>query len=60
LVSLIAGVALLLIWAGIIEAFLSQYHQPTIAYSSKIIFGLIELFLFTFYLAFAGRNDAAK
>jgi uncharacterized membrane protein SpoIIM required for sporulation len=56
LVTLIAGVALLLIWAGLIEAFLSQYHQPVLPYSAKIAFGIIELVLFAFYLAFAGRE----
>jgi uncharacterized membrane protein SpoIIM required for sporulation len=55
LVTLVFGAALLLIWAGIIEAFLSQYHQPVIPYSLKIVFGAAELLLFTFYLTFAGR-----
>jgi uncharacterized membrane protein SpoIIM required for sporulation len=58
LVTLIGGVALLLIWAGLIEAFLSQYHQPTLPYSAKIAFGTIELILFAFYLAFGGRNKS--
>ena len=30
LVTLTCGAALLLIWAGIVEAFLSQYHQPVL------------------------------
>src|SRR6185295_6255708 len=30
LVTLIAGVALFLVWAGFVEAFLSQYHEPVI------------------------------
>jgi uncharacterized membrane protein SpoIIM required for sporulation len=62
LVTLISGVALLLVWAGLIEAFLSQYHQPILPYSAKIAFGAIELILFAFYLAFGGRNknDAVR
>lgn len=56
LVTLICGVALLLIWAGIVEGFLSQYHEPVIPYSMKIIFGIIELFALTFFLAKAGRR----
>ena len=43
LVTLISGAALLLIWAGIIEAFFSQYHAPVLPYPFKIVFGLVEL-----------------
>src|SRR5262249_38422389 len=32
LFTLIAGVGLLLVWAGTIESFLSQYHEPVIPY----------------------------
>ena len=45
LVTLIFGVGLLLVWAGFVEAFLSQYHEPVIPYSAKIAFGLVELVL---------------
>jgi uncharacterized membrane protein SpoIIM required for sporulation len=60
LVTLIFGSALLLIWAGIIEAFLSQYHQPVIPYSLKIIFGVAELLLLTFFLTFSGRSGESE
>jgi len=30
LVTLIGGVAVMLVWAGFVEAFLSQYHQPVL------------------------------
>ena len=43
LVTLISGAALLLIWAGLVEAFFSQYHEPVLPYQFKIIFGLVEL-----------------
>ncbi|MBV8378613.1 MAG: stage II sporulation protein M [Verrucomicrobia bacterium] len=43
LVTLISGAALLLIWAGIVEAFFSQYHEPVLPYQFKIVFGLLEL-----------------
>jgi uncharacterized membrane protein SpoIIM required for sporulation len=56
LVTLIGGVALLLVWAGIVEAFFSQYHEPVLPYSVKILFGTIELALLTVFLARAGRN----
>ena len=39
LVTLIGGVAIMLVWAGFIESFLSQYHQPVIPYWVKIAFG---------------------
>lgn len=58
LVTLITGVALLLIWAGLVEAFLSQYHEPVIPYAAKISFGVVEFCLLTAYLAFAGRTPA--
>jgi uncharacterized membrane protein SpoIIM required for sporulation len=58
LVTLIAGVALLLIWAGLVEAFLSQYHAPIIPYSAKIAFGAIELALLSLYLGKSGRSPA--
>jgi uncharacterized membrane protein SpoIIM required for sporulation len=56
LVTLIAGVAVLLVWAGFIEAFLSQYHEPVIPYELKIAFGMIELILLTLFLARSGRQ----
>lgn len=58
LVTLIFGVGLLLIWAGFIEAFLSQYHAPVIPYELKIAFGLIELILLWLYLAKSGSKSA--
>jgi uncharacterized membrane protein SpoIIM required for sporulation len=56
LVTLIGGVAVLLAWAGIVEAFLSQYHEPAVPYSLKIAFGFVELALLTAFLARAGRR----
>src|SRR4030095_14243396 len=35
-VTLIFGVALMLVWAGVVEAFLSQYHEPLLPYAVKI------------------------
>jgi len=55
LVTLIFGVALMLVWAGIIEAFLSQYHEPLIPYWAKILFGCVELTLLVLFLARSGR-----
>jgi uncharacterized membrane protein SpoIIM required for sporulation len=56
LVTLMAGVGLMLVWAGLIESFLSQYHEPVIPYSAKIGFGLAELALLVFFLAKSGSK----
>ena len=55
-VTLIGGVALMLIWAGIVEAFFSQYHAPVLPYSVKIVFGLLELTALTFFLTRSGKG----
>ena len=56
LVTLIFGLGLLLVWAGFVEAFLSQYHEPIISYSMKIAFGLVELILLFLFLAKSGAT----
>lgn len=48
--------AIMLVWAGIIEAFFSQYHEPIIPYSLKISFGIIEGIALISYLSFSGRK----
>jgi uncharacterized membrane protein SpoIIM required for sporulation len=55
IVTLSFGLALLLVWAGLVEAFLSQYHEPVIPYDAKIAFGAVELFLLCLYLTKSGR-----
>ncbi len=58
LVTLIFGVGVLLVWAGFIEAFLSQYHEPIIPYDVKIGFGLIELVLLFLFLTKSGAKSS--
>lgn len=58
LLNLMLGTALLLVWAGVIEAFFSQYHEPVLPYTLKIIFGLVELTLLVAYLTLAGRKGS--
>lgn len=58
LVTLIFGVALMLVWAGIIEAFFSQYHEPVMPYHIKIAFGVFELLILALFLGRAGRKSA--
>lgn len=59
--TLIGGIALMLVWAGLVEAFLSQYHEPVLPYAFKIAFGAVELLLLTWFLSRAGLagEDAA-
>ena len=55
-VTLIFGVAIMLVWAGIIESFLSQYHEPVLPYSLKIAFGVLQLMGLTAFLGLCGRT----
>ena len=54
--TLITGVGLMLIWAGFIEAFLSQYHEPVVPYNAKIVFGCVELILLCLFLTKSGTG----
>lgn len=56
LVTLILGVALLLVWAGFVESFLSQYHEPVVPYAAKILFGFLELILLILFLSKSGSS----
>ncbi|HUS36145.1 MAG TPA: stage II sporulation protein M, partial [Verrucomicrobiae bacterium] len=60
LLTLIGGVALLLVWAGIVEAFLSQRHEPEIPYIIKILFGVVELVMLCVFLSRSGRARETK
>jgi uncharacterized membrane protein SpoIIM required for sporulation len=57
--AIMGGVAVMLVWAGIIEAFFSQYHAPILPYSLKIGFGCLEFLGLILYLGFAGRKVAS-
>jgi uncharacterized membrane protein SpoIIM required for sporulation len=59
LLTLIGGVACLLVWAGIIEAFLSQYHAPVMPYWVKILFGAVELVFLVGFLTHRGKTRSA-
>jgi uncharacterized membrane protein SpoIIM required for sporulation len=56
LMTLMGGAACLLVWAGLVEAFLSQYHEPVIPYGLKIGLGLVELMLLILFLAKSGAK----
>jgi uncharacterized membrane protein SpoIIM required for sporulation len=55
LTTLAFGLALMLIWAGIVEAFFSQWHEPVMPYSLKIAFGVVELVLLALFLSKRSR-----
>lgn len=54
--TLAGGAALMLIWAGTMESYLSQYHEPVIPYAVKIAIGLAEGALLVSYFGLAGRR----
>ena len=54
LATLVAGAAVLLVWAGLVESFFSQDHEPRLSYLFKTIFGLVELLLLAGFLGCAG------
>ena len=56
LFAIMAGAACMLVWAGTIESFVSQYHQPVMPYALKIAFGVCELAGLTIFLGWAGRE----
>ena len=58
IVTIIGAAAVFLVWAGIIEAFFSQYHEPVLPYGVKIAFGCAELTALVFFLWRGGRAKA--
>jgi uncharacterized membrane protein SpoIIM required for sporulation len=52
LMALICGFSVMLVWAGIVESFLSQYHEPVIHYWQKITFGVVELVALIWFLRY--------
>lgn len=57
LMALTCGFAIMLVWAGIIESFLSQYHEPFIHYWQKILFGVVEFAVLIWFLYFRKIAD---
>jgi len=48
--NLIGGCAVMLVWAGLIESFFSQVHEPVMPYAAKIAFGAAELAMLCWFL----------
>ena len=59
LVTMAGGVAVLLVWAGIVESFFSQYHEPVVPYALKIAFGVVQLGALTLFLWRGGANESS-
>ena len=59
MLTLAAGASVLLVWAGIVESFFSQYHAPVLPYTVKIAFGIVEFAALCVFLARAGRSPSA-
>jgi uncharacterized membrane protein SpoIIM required for sporulation len=57
LFTIAGGASVLLVWAGIVESFFSQYHEPVLPYAFKIAFGVVELFALFLFLMRAGTNE---
>jgi uncharacterized membrane protein SpoIIM required for sporulation len=55
--TLCGGAALLLVWAGVIESFLSQHHEPAVPYAAKIAFGVAQLAALIWWLARGGAGE---
>jgi len=54
--TLAGGAALMLLWAGGMESYLSQYHEPVLPYAVKIAIGVAEAVLLVCFYGFAGRK----
>ena len=56
LILLIGGICAMLVWAGFVESFLSQTHEPVLTYATKISIGVVEFAALVSYLTLAGRR----
>ncbi|AHF93222.1 hypothetical protein OPIT5_26410 [Opitutaceae bacterium TAV5] len=56
LVTLCLGAGVMLVWAGVVEAFFSQYHEPVLPYVAKIGFGLVQLAGVAWWLGLCGTG----
>lgn len=57
LVTMAGGIAVLLVWAGIVEAFFSQYHEPVVPYAVKIAFGAAQFLALMLFLTRGGSSE---
>jgi hypothetical protein len=58
---ILGGVAVMLVWAGLVESFFSQYHEPILPYWVKIAVGVVQLAGLVWYFGWVGRaRDTSK
>ncbi len=50
------AIVVMLLWAGVIEAFMSQVHEPIVTYQSKIMFGILEGILLISWLSMSRKS----
>ena len=60
MINICTVIVVLLIYAGIIESFVSQYHEPQLNVWVKIVFGLVNLGLLVAWLGFGGLGFNKK
>ncbi|HET6408554.1 MAG TPA: stage II sporulation protein M [Chthoniobacteraceae bacterium] len=58
--TIIGGVAIMLVWAGIVESYMSQHHEPRLPYWIKITFGTLELIILTIFLSSGWWSKSRK
>lgn len=56
---LVAGLAMMLVWAGVMEAFFSQHHAPVLPYGFKVAVAIAELVLLALYLLLIGKRETS-
>lgn len=54
------GCAVLLVWAGLVEAFFSQHHEPALPYVVKSLFGVAQLLFLMVFLWLRGAPAASS
>jgi uncharacterized membrane protein SpoIIM required for sporulation len=59
-VTLCAGATLMLVWAGLVEAFVSQYRGRALPYGLKIGFGVVEGAVLLWYFGWCGARCARE
>ncbi len=57
ILTLLGLLALMLVWAGFVESFISQYHGSAF-YKFKIAFGVVEMVFLIYYFGFCGRRHS--
>lgn len=58
--TLAGGASVMLVWAGLNEAFFSQYHAPVLPYWIKITYGTLELVGLFWFLFRSGRSQEER